>query len=162
MRDRPVFDHINFRSHSHKPIPKQKNGDSSRKSKIQVQKIYMLMIAHLSNGSPELEFSGQTAAAIFARRLNLFAINGLTSSTPIKLSKNGSSESNSLSERSSNQLSIGIPLSTWNPNAWNKTINCVNLNEISFLYGSYNKIAMQKCHLRTSTSFQLKILPVHV
>lgn len=123
----------------------------------------MPVIAHLSNGSPELEFSGQTAAAIFARRLNLFAINGLTSSTPIKLSKNGSSKSNSLSERSSNQLSIGIPLSTWNPNAWEKKkINCVNLNDISFLYGSYNKIAMQKCHLRTSTLFQLKILPVHI
>lgn len=66
------------------------------------------MTVHLSNDSA----IGQMAAAIFSLRLNFLAINSLTSSTPTKLSKNGINKRSSRSDRSSNQLSIGMPLST--------------------------------------------------
>lgn len=69
---------------------------------------------HLLKSSDNSE---EEEAATFSRRLNFLAIIGRTSSTPTKLSKNGSNESSSLSFRSSNQLSIGIPFSNWNPNA---------------------------------------------
>jgi hypothetical protein len=60
----------------------------------------------------------EVALATFWRRLNFVAMNGRTSSTPTKLSRNGSSARSSLSFGSSNQLSIGTPLSNWNPKAW--------------------------------------------
>jgi predicted secreted Zn-dependent protease len=102
---------------------------------IQTVELEFTFKAHLSKGSL-IEFKGgQTAAAIFSRRLNFFAINGRTSSAPTKLSKNGSNVSSSLSERSSNQLSMGTPLSTWNPNAYEKA-TLVKKIKIS-IYGAY-------------------------
>lgn len=63
------------------------------------------------------------AADILPLRLNCFAIKGRTSSIPTKFCKKGINESNSQSDLSSNQLSMGIPLSIWKPNAYEEKNN---------------------------------------
>ena len=50
---------------------------------------------------------------------NLFAMIGRTSSASTKVSKKGSNEISARSDGSSNQLLIGIPLSTCNRKTWN-------------------------------------------